>query len=85
MNLVQVQFRNRRTGEFSGVNYTYIADVPVAVGDVVTVPTASGDGEARISRVEVPERELPAWLTPDKIRHITAPATAGDMFAEFFN
>jgi len=83
--LVQVQFRDRRTGEFGGVNYTYIADVPVAVGDVVTVPTANGDGEARISRVDVPQSELPARLTPDRIRHITAPATAGDVFAGFFD
>lgn len=84
-NYVQVNFRDARSGEYSGINYTYIADVPVAVGDIVTVPTAKGEGEARVCRVNVSESELPRWLTPDKVRHITTPATSGDMFAEFFN
>ncbi len=85
MELVQVQFLNTRSGEYGGANYTYIADVPLAVGDVVTVPTSKGEGEARVSRVNVPTEELPKWLTPDKLQRITKAATAGDMFAGFFD
>ena len=85
MKLVQVQFMNARLGEYGGASYTYIADVPLAEGDIVTVPTATGESEGRVSRVDVPAEELPKWLTPDKLRHITKAATAGDMFAGFFD
>lgn len=85
-DLVQVQFRDRRYDGYSGRAYTYIADYPVKVGDILTVETANGEGEARVIRVNVPEHELPAFLTRDKLRHITVPSTpAGEVFAEFFN
>lgn len=35
-NLVQVQYRGRRSGKFEGSAYTYVADVPLEVGDVAT-------------------------------------------------
>ena len=57
-NLVQVQFRNRYGSGYSGAAYTYRADVPLSVGDVVTVPTKWGDSEARVCRVDVPEAEV---------------------------
>ena len=85
MNLVQVQFKSRYSNSFEGTAYTYVADVPVAVGDIVTVPTSKGDGEAKVCRVNIPETELPKWLTPDKLRHITKPAVVGDAFAGFFD
>ena len=84
MDLVQVQFKSRYSDRFEGAAYTYIADVPLAVGDIVTVPTQTGDGEARVCRVNVPHDELPKWLTPERLRHITTPATMGNLFAEFF-
>ena len=37
-NLVQVQYRGRRSGRFEGDAYTYVADAPLEVGDVVNVP-----------------------------------------------
>ena len=85
MNLVQVQFKSRYSNSFEGTAYTYIADVPVAVGDIVTVPTSKGEGEAKVCRVDVPASELPKWLKPENIRHITKPAVAGDAFAGFFD
>lgn len=84
MDLVQVQFKSRYSGQFEGAAYTYIADVPLAEGDIVTVPTQNGDGEARVCRVNVPASELPKFLSPERLRHITTPATMGNLFAEFF-
>lgn len=81
-NLVQVQYRGRRSGKFEGSAYTYVADVPLEVGDIVSVPTKYGDSEARICRVNVPEEEVPAWC--GMLRHITGPARPMDMFDEFF-
>lgn len=81
MNIVQVQFKNRYGGGFYSANrYSYIAEVPVAVGDIVNVPTRNGPGEAKVIAVNVPESELPAWLTVDKLQRITEPAVVGDMF-----
>lgn len=78
MNIVQVQFKNRYGGGFYGANrYSYIADVPVIVGDIVNVPTRRGRSEARVVAVDVPETELPAWLPVEKLEHITEPALAG--------
>ena len=87
MNIVNVQFRNRYSPakEFGGGVYAYIADVPLAVGDIVTVPTAYGDSEARVCRVDVPAEELPRTLSVDRLKHITEPAVPGDAFAGFFN
>ena len=74
MNLVQVQFKSRYGDGYGSQSYTYIADVPLSVGDIVTVPTKTGEGEARVSRVDVPVSELPKFLSVDQIRHITEPA-----------
>lgn len=56
--LVQVQFRSRYGNGYAGGLYHCRADVPLSVGDVVTVPTKWGDSEARVCRVDVPEAEV---------------------------
>lgn len=82
-NLVQVQFRNRFGEGYGGAAYTYAADVPLAVGDIVTVPTKFGDNEARVCRVDVPEAEVVRFR--DQLKHITEPATVSkSLFDEFF-
>ena len=78
---VQVQFKSRYSGEYGGRAYTYIADVPLEVGDVVTVPTASGDCEARVCRVNIPEAEARGGYTGE-FRRIETPTTIGNLFAE---
>lgn len=85
-DLVQIQFRNRHTDGYGGRCYTYVADVPLHEGDIVMVPTVNGDSEARVCRIDVPESELPKWLSRDNLRHITQPATPqNDIFSEFFS
>ena len=83
-NIVQVQFRNRFGGGYGGTNYTYIADVPLKVGDIVNVPTRYGPSEAKVSRVDVPADEVPDIF--GGLLHITEPATPRDTtFDGFFN
>ena len=83
MAIVQVQFKNRFSGQYSGKAYTYIADFPVQEGDIVTVPAGSGTSEAKVVRTDVPESEIPAWM---QLKHITEPASpCGSMFDEFFS
>lgn len=82
MSIVQVQFKNRFSGDYSGNAYTYKADVPVQVGDIVKVPTKFGESEAKVCRVDVPESEIPAYM---ELKHITEAATpGGSMFDAFF-
>lgn len=84
-DIVQVQFKSRYSGGYGEKLYTYIADVPLAEGDIVTVPTRNGDGEARVARIHVPETEVEDWMR-DRLMHITTPATVGGgLFDGFFN
>ncbi len=83
-NLVQVQFKSKYGNDYGGRSYTYVADVPLLVGDIVKVPTANGDSDARVCRIDVPESEC--GFPIDRLRHITEPATpGGGMFAGFFD
>lgn len=84
VTLVQVQFRDRKCGEFTGREFSYIADVPLQKGDVVNVPTKYGDRDACVSRVGVPISELQCRV--GELRHITEAATpGGDLFKGFFD
>ena len=82
-SLVQVQFRNRYGEGYGGAAYTYIANVPLAVGDIVTVPTKFGNNEARVCRINVPDAEVERFS--DNLKHITEPASVSkSIFDEFF-
>lgn len=82
MPIVQVQFKNRWSGQYSGKAYTYAADIPVQMGDIVQVPAGSGVSEAKVVRVDVPESEIPTWM---QLKHITEPASpSGSLFDGFF-
>ena len=80
MNIVQVQFKDRYSERFGGTNYSYIAEVPVSVGDIVRVPTAYGESEAKVVRTGLSEKELPSWLNPQSLKRITQPAVSGNLF-----
>ncbi len=84
VRLVNVQFRDRKCGEFSGREFSYIADVPLNKGDVVNVPTKYGPREGCISRVDVPIGDIQCRV--GELRHITDSATpGGDIFKGFFD
>lgn len=80
VQIVAVQFRSRYNKDtFFGTEYTYIADVPLAVGDIVKVPTKFGESEARVSRVNVPLTEIKCRV--GALRHITEAPIIGGLFA----
>ncbi|MBO5953334.1 MAG: hypothetical protein J6Q53_04340 [Oscillospiraceae bacterium] len=82
VNLVNVQFRDKKCGEFTGREFSYIADVPLQKGDVVSVPTRYGPRHGCISRVGVPVSELQCRV--GELRHITESATPGDNLLKGF-
>ncbi len=84
-NIVNVMYEDRNhPGYFAGAVYSYIADHPVIVGDIVKVPTKYGDREAKVVRVNVPVTEIQCRV--GQLLHITEPSVAGaDLFAGFFD
>ena len=82
-DLVKVQFKNRDTDEYGGTEYSYIADVPLAVGDIVTVPTRRGESQVRVSKVDVPDSEC--GYPREKLSHITQAPSSTGIFDEFFS
>ena len=84
MSIVQVVFEDRRNpGTFNGGAYSYLADQPVAVGDIVNVPTKYGDRDAKIVKTEVPVREIGCRV--GELKKITGPAYTGNLFSGFFD
>lgn len=84
INFVEVQFESRyKPGTYNGKPYTYIADVALDVGDIVKVPTRSGESTARVCRINVPITDIQCKV--GELRHITEPPTVtGGMFDGFF-
>lgn len=56
-NIVKVRYLNEFM-EFSGREYTYFADQDLAVGDIVKVPTKFGTSTAKVSQINVSEKEV---------------------------
>lgn len=80
VQLVAVQFRSRYNKDsYSEREFTYIADVPLAVGDIVKVPTKFGESEGRVSRVGVSIGEIQCRV--GELKHITESPTVGGLFA----
>lgn len=82
-NIVQVQFRKSFGKGYGGTAYTYIADVPLKVGDIVNVPTRYGPSEAQVCRIDVPADEVPN--TFGGLLHITECGAPSTLFDGFFN
>lgn len=79
-NIVQVQYENK-SGGYDGREFSYVADVPLKVGDIVKAPTKYGDRQARVCRVDVPI--LSIGCKAGELRHITEAVPGGDIFAGF--
>lgn len=85
MSIVQVIFEDRRNpGTFGGGSYSYLAEHPVAVGDIVNVPTKYGDRDAKVVKTDVPVGEIQCRV--GQLRKITGPAIpGGNLFSSFFD
>ena len=78
--IVEIQFESRlNPGTFAGKEYSYIADIPVNVGDIVKAPTRNGVGTALVRRVDVPITEIQCRV--GELRHITEASTTATLFA----
>lgn len=84
-NLVQVQFESLRDpGTFRGGNYTYIADQPLDVGDIVNCPTKFGERQAKVVKTDVPIGDIQCRV--GELQKITGPAIpSGDLFSSFLD
>jgi plasmid stability protein len=58
MNIVKVRYFNNTTNELSPREYSYYAEEPLKVGDIVTVPIRDTTGKAQVSAIDVPEAEV---------------------------
>lgn len=57
-DIVTVQYLSSFDGTFRGREYSYFASCKLDVGDIVRVPTKFGTSIARVSRINVPAREI---------------------------
>lgn len=62
--IVSVQFQSKKTGEFTGNTYNYLTSLSLEPGSIVKVPTANGDGIAKVVKVNVPDCDVPQNILP---------------------
>lgn len=60
--IVGVQFQSKWSDKFTGRVYSYYCDIPVAIGDIVAVPTASGESTAQICEISIPLERVPVHI-----------------------
>ncbi|MCL2357612.1 MAG: hypothetical protein FWC70_10785 [Defluviitaleaceae bacterium] len=69
MSIVLVKFQSKKNpDDFSGKEYSYIAGIPLNVGDIVKVPTANGFGIGKVVEIDVPSNKIGCPL--DKLKRI---------------
>lgn len=62
--IVAINYKNK-SGHFGGRTYNYFCDVPgIQVGDIVIAPTATGESEAAITEINVPESRIDERIMP---------------------
>lgn len=61
-NIVLVQFQNRKTKQFTGTQYNYYSDVPLKVGQILTVTTDYGVSRVKVREINISEATLPGVL-----------------------
>ncbi|CUP42916.1 Uncharacterised protein [Flavonifractor plautii] len=63
--IVSVNYRDSKTGQFRGRAYSYLCDIPdIQPGDKVIAPTATGENEAVIVEINVPESRVDERIMP---------------------
>lgn len=70
-SIVAVQFKDKKDPtQFGKREYTYYSAVKLQVGDIVTVPTAYGSSEARVSKINMKPSEIDVRFE-DRVKTIT--------------
>lgn len=63
--IVGINYKNSKTEQFGGRTYSYLCDIPdIQPGDKVIAPTASGESEAIITEINVPESRVDERIMP---------------------
>ena len=63
--IINVQFKDKKYGIFTGSKYSYRCDIPgVQVGDILIAPTVRGDSEVRVCAIQVPESSIRTNILP---------------------
>jgi hypothetical protein len=71
MDIVFVQFRRKHSKEkFSEKEYSFFADIPLNIGDLVYVPTKYGKGVAKVTKTDVQAYQVGCDL--GLLKHITS-------------
>ena len=82
IELVKVQFESKeKRGTFGGLEYTYIADIPLKEGEMVLAKTRHGASAAKVSQVHVPLKDISCRV--GELLHITARLEDDAAFAGF--
>lgn len=61
-SIVTVQYKDRKSDDFKGDEYSYYNEIPLQVGQIVKVPTRFGNTEARVSKINIQPQTIPAML-----------------------
>lgn len=56
--IINVQYKNKKTGEYGGRRYSYFCDLSVEKGDLVKVPVRDTEETALVAETNVPEGEV---------------------------
>ena len=62
--IINVQFKNKKNDSYGGRPYSYRCEIPATPGDIVKVPTAYGDSNARVLEIDVPESRVDERILP---------------------
>lgn len=70
MDIVKVRYYSESSGETISRDYTYFSEVSLQVGDMVIVPVNNTEKKARVTAINVPEKEIASFR--DKVKTIPA-------------
>ena len=61
-NIVTVRYKNKHGAGYGESEYSYYADVPLKVGQIINVPTKYGTSKAKVAKIGISESTLPGVL-----------------------
>ena len=63
--IISAQFKSKKTGEYSGRQYSYLCDLPdVKPGDFVRVPAGDSESIVKVAEVNVSESRVDERIMP---------------------
>lgn len=56
--IINVQYKNKKTGEYGGRGYSYFCDLSAKKGDLVKVPVRDTEETALVVETDIPESKV---------------------------